>query len=58
VPIIAFVAAGAGAILRLLGPESMGGLGDFGAKIDAEAARTGLPADEIGIKVHIFVSAF
>jgi len=34
----------------------MGGLGDFGAKIDAEAARTGLPAVEIGEKVDISVS--
>jgi hypothetical protein len=56
VPIIAFVAAGAGAILRLFGPESMGGVGDFGARIDAEIARTGLSDLEIGIKVHISIS--
>ena len=31
----------------------MGGAGDIGAKIDAEVARTGLSADEIGPKVHI-----
>ena len=53
VPIIAFVAAGAAAIIRLFGPESIGGVGDFGAKTDAEAARTGLSVDEIGPKVHI-----
>ena len=53
VPIIACIAAGAGAILRLYGPESIGGVGDIGAKIDAEVARTGLSADEIGSKVHI-----
>ena len=53
VPIIACVAAGAGAIIRLLGPESIGGRGDIGAKIDAEVARTGLSDDEIGRKVHI-----
>ena len=53
VPIIAFIAAGAGAIIQLFGPESMGGSGDIGAKIDAEVARTGLSDDEIGPKVHI-----
>ena len=55
VPIITFVAAGAAAIIRLFGPESIGGVGDFGARIDAEAARTGLTADEVGPKVYIFV---
>ena len=45
-PIIVSVAAGAGAIIRFFGPESMGGPGDIGAKIDAEIARTG-SADEI-----------
>ena len=53
VPIIVCVAAGAGAIIRLFGPEYLGGEGDFGAKIDAEVARTGLSIDEIGFKVHI-----
>jgi len=52
VPIIACVAAGAGAIIRLFGPESMGGVGDFGARIDAEIARTGLPDDEVGHKIY------
>ena len=56
VPIIACIAAGAGAIIRLFGPEYMGGLGDFGARIDAEAARTGLSPDEIGLKAYIPVS--
>jgi hypothetical protein len=53
VPIIACVAAGAAAIIRLFGPESIGGVGDFGARIDAEAARTGLSTDEVGPKVCI-----
>ena len=59
-PIISFGAAGAGAFIRYSGPESMGGAGDISAKIDAEVARTGLSADEIGIKVHIsyLVSCF
>ena len=52
VPIIACVAAGAGAIIRRYGPESMGGVGDLGAKIDAETVRTGLSDVEIGPKVH------
>ena len=53
VPIIVFIAAGAGAIIRDYGPESLGGRRDIGAKIDAEVARTGLSADEIGPKVHV-----
>ena len=53
VPIIAFGAGGAGAYVRHFGPESMGGAGDIGAKIDAEVARTGLSADEIGLKVYL-----
>jgi hypothetical protein len=38
----------------------MGGLGDFGARIDAEreTARTGLRDEEIGHKVHISISCF
>ena len=58
VPIIACVTAGAGAILRRYGPESMGGVGDFGARIDAETARTGLSDNEIGLKVHISILYF
>ena len=50
-PIISCVAAGAGAIICLFGPESMGGVGDISAKVDAEAVITGLSADEIGPKV-------
>jgi hypothetical protein len=56
VPIITCMAAGAAAILRFFGPESIGGIGDIGARIDAEVARTGLSSDEIGHKVHISVS--
>jgi hypothetical protein len=56
VPIIACVAAGAGAILRRFGPESMGGIGDLSAIIGAEIARTGLSDEEIGYKVHILIS--
>jgi hypothetical protein len=55
VPILACMAAGAAAMIHFFGPESIGGVGDIGARIDAEAARsssTGLSADEIGHKVH------
>ena len=55
-PIIGCVIGGVGAVLRRYGPESMGGVGDFGARIDAETARTGLSDEEISDKVHIFIS--
>ena len=55
-PIIACITAGAGATIRLFGPEYMGGVGDISAIVDAETARTGVSDDEIGPKVHIFVS--
>jgi hypothetical protein len=51
---------GVAANLRFFGPESIGGIGDIGARIDAEVqvARTasGLSYDDIGHKVHISVS--
>ena len=53
VPIISCAALGAGAIIRFFGPKSIGGAGDITAKIDAEVARTGLSADDIGPKVCI-----
>ncbi|KAJ7454822.1 UDP-Glycosyltransferase/glycogen phosphorylase [Mycena latifolia] len=51
VPIIAWVTGGASTILRLFGPASMGGLGNFGERIDAEAQRTGQNPVEIGDKI-------
>jgi hypothetical protein len=42
VPISTCIAAGAGAVIRLFGPESIGGAGDIGAKSHAEVASTGL----------------
>jgi hypothetical protein len=56
VPIIAFIASGAAAIIRYFGPESLDGVGDIGARIDAEIARTGMSDGEIGPKVHISAS--
>ena len=57
-PIIGCVIGGVGAVLRRYGPESMGGVGDFGARIDAETARTGLSDEEISDKVYISISYF
>ena len=57
-PIIACVTAGVSAIIRHLGPESIGGVGDLGARIDAEIARTGLPAEVISQKVYISLKMF
>ena len=56
VPIIACITTGAAFVIRDFGPESMGGVGDIGARIDAEIARTGRPENEVGPKVHFFVS--
>ncbi|KAF8965569.1 UDP-Glycosyltransferase/glycogen phosphorylase [Flammula alnicola] len=52
VPVIACIVGGTSSMIRLFGPENIGGLGDFGAKIDAEAARTGKNPEEIGEKAH------
>jgi hypothetical protein len=52
VPVIAWVTGGALTIIRLFGPKSMGSLGNFGAKIDAEAVRTGKPPEEISDQVR------
>ena len=53
-PIISFGANGAASFIHYFGSESLGGAGD---KIDAEVARTGLSAGEIGPKVCL-VSCF
>jgi hypothetical protein len=52
VPIITCLAAGAGAIIRFFGPESIGGRADFSGKFDADVNISGLSEDEIGRKVH------
>ncbi|KAG5641594.1 hypothetical protein DXG03_004677, partial [Asterophora parasitica] len=48
VPVLAWVTGGASTFIRNWGPESIGGSGDFGGKVAAEAARTGKPALEVG----------
>ncbi|KAF8067710.1 UDP-Glycosyltransferase/glycogen phosphorylase [Lyophyllum atratum] len=52
VPIIAWATGGSGAFIRGWGPESMGGLGDLGAKADAEAARTNKSSTEAGEQLY------
>jgi hypothetical protein len=39
-------------MLRLFGPEELGGFGDLKGKIDAEVALSGKSADEIGMTVR------
>ncbi|KAJ6612282.1 hypothetical protein B0H10DRAFT_2223288 [Mycena sp. CBHHK59/15] len=51
VPIIAWVTGGASTTIRLFGPESLGGVGNFSARIDTEAERTGKSAEEIGDEI-------
>lgn len=51
IPVTAIVASGAAPIIQLFGPESIGGFGDLGARIDAEAARTGRDPLEVGEEV-------
>jgi hypothetical protein len=58
VPIIACGTGGAGIFIRFVGPEYIGGMGDLGAKIDAEVVRTGLPVSETGPKVNAFLCHF
>jgi hypothetical protein len=55
VPILACITTGAGFVIRDYGPESMGGIGDIGARIDVETARTGRSDNEVGPEVHISV---
>ncbi|KAG5643972.1 hypothetical protein DXG03_009323, partial [Asterophora parasitica] len=48
VPVLAWATGGVSIFIRNWGPESIGGSGDFGGKVAAEAARTGKPALEVG----------
>ncbi|KDR73135.1 hypothetical protein GALMADRAFT_721979 [Galerina marginata CBS 339.88] len=52
VPIMSWMTGHASALLRLFGPESFGGIGDIGAKIDAEATRLGGTPEEIGETIY------
>ncbi|KAJ7627934.1 hypothetical protein DFH06DRAFT_725204 [Mycena polygramma] len=51
IPILIFVTANAGALVRMFCPESMGGQGELFKKIDAEALRLGKSTDEVGDKM-------
>ncbi|KAF8911626.1 hypothetical protein CPB84DRAFT_1842107 [Gymnopilus junonius] len=52
VPIIAWVTGHMSSTTRWFLPESAGGIGDLGARIDAEVARTGSSPEEIGEKLY------
>ncbi|KAJ7136304.1 hypothetical protein C8R43DRAFT_955780 [Mycena crocata] len=54
VQIYTLLSGNVGALFCAWGPESMGGLGDFWANLDAEAARTGKTSldHELGEEVH------
>ncbi|KAG5647511.1 hypothetical protein DXG03_009448 [Asterophora parasitica] len=52
VPIISWLTGGASTLIRNFGPESIGGTGSFGAKVEAEAARTGKPALQVGEELY------
>ena len=51
-PIIILLPVPSSAIIHGFGPESLGGIGDFGKKVDEEAARLGVSPDELGDKVR------
>ncbi|KAJ7865185.1 hypothetical protein B0H14DRAFT_3443151 [Mycena olivaceomarginata] len=53
IPVFAFISVPGAALIRMFCPESMGGRGDFGARIDAEALRVGKTADEIGNQIFL-----
>lgn len=57
IPVFAFISVPGAALIRMFCPESMGGRGDFGARIDAEALRVGKTADEIGNQVGFIPSS-
>ena len=53
VQIIAMLILPSSYMICYFGPESLGGVGHFGKKVDNEAARIGVPLDELGNKVLI-----
>ncbi|KAG5650747.1 hypothetical protein H0H81_011178 [Sphagnurus paluster] len=57
-PIIAWIPCGISYFIRLWGPESLGGLGDFGAKVDAEVLRTGTSLEDVANEILSHASPF
>ncbi|KAJ7473185.1 hypothetical protein B0H11DRAFT_2037540 [Mycena galericulata] len=51
IPILTFIAGNAGSIIRVFGPESLGGLGDVRAKIDAQVLQTGDSTDDVAEQI-------
>ncbi|KDR73124.1 hypothetical protein GALMADRAFT_158263 [Galerina marginata CBS 339.88] len=52
VPIMAWITGHTSSIIRMFGPESLGGRGDIGAKIDAEVTRTGASPEDVSEKIY------
>ncbi|KAF4612109.1 hypothetical protein D9613_004547 [Agrocybe pediades] len=52
IPIFGLVIGKAASLIRLCGPESLGGFGDLGARAEAEAARLGITPAEMGDKLY------
>jgi hypothetical protein len=51
-PVLSWTPLPSATILRFLGPEELGGLGDLKAKIEAEAKRSGKAAEEVAMSVR------
>ncbi|KAF9557508.1 UDP-Glycosyltransferase/glycogen phosphorylase [Agrocybe pediades] len=51
-PIFGWLTGKAASLIRLFGPESLGGFGDLGARVEAEATRLGVTPAEIGDKLY------
>ncbi|KAG5635137.1 hypothetical protein H0H81_012325 [Sphagnurus paluster] len=52
VPVISWVTGGSSMFLRLWGPEALGGLDDFGAKVHAEVALSGRHPIKVGDELY------
>lgn len=50
-PVFAWFTGGVSTIIRLFGPEYMGGLGDFSEKVETEVARLNVFTKDIGDQV-------
>jgi hypothetical protein len=51
-PVLSWTPLPSAAILRFVGPEELGGLGDMKGKIDAEAKRSGKSSEEVAMTVR------
>ncbi|KAJ7481820.1 hypothetical protein FB451DRAFT_1394438 [Mycena latifolia] len=51
IPIFVFASCGSATLIRLFAPEVLGSLGDFGARTDGEARRTGESMADVGNRI-------